>query len=117
MVRWLGLRTPDAGPWAHPCSGDGVPHAVLKTPCATAKTRHPAWGFPEGPPAMPGDTGLVPGLAGSHMPQGDPAHEPQLLSLSAQSLCPMTREATDVKSPHMGLEGSPGLGGEALTQR
>ena len=54
MVQWLGLRTPDAGPWAHPCSGDGVPHAVLKTPCATAKTRHPAWGFPEGPPTMVG---------------------------------------------------------------
>ena len=42
-------------------------------------------GFPGGtvvknPPANAGDTGSSPGLGGSHMPQSNEAHAPQLLS-------------------------------------
>ena len=86
---------------------DAMCHSKDPTPCL---------GLPRRPAYHGRDAGFVPGLGGSHVPQGNPAHEPQLLSLSAQSLCSMTREATNVKSPHTGLEGSPGLGGEALAQ-
>ena len=44
------------------------------------------WDFPGGavvksPPANAGDTGLSPGLGGSHMPRSDWARVPQLLGL------------------------------------
>ena len=56
-------------------------------------------GFPGGAvvenlPANAGDTGLSPGLGGSHMPRSNRAREPQLLSLCIWSLCSATREAT-----------------------
>ncbi|KAJ8789312.1 hypothetical protein J1605_021839 [Eschrichtius robustus] len=49
-------------------------------------------GFPGGAvveslPADAGDTGLSPGLGGSHMPRSNWAREPQLLSLRVWSLC------------------------------
>ena len=50
-------------------------------------------------PANAGDTGLGPGLGGSHMPRSSWAHEPQLLSLSVWSLCSATREAAIVGGP------------------
>ena len=71
VVPWLGLCAPDAGGWARPCSGGRVPHAAPKSPPATAKTRDPAGGFPEDLPAIAQEAGLVPGLGGSHVLQGD----------------------------------------------
>ena len=50
-------------------------------------------------PANAGDTGSSPGLGGSHMPRGNWAREPQLLSLRVWSLCSATREAAIVKRP------------------
>ena len=63
-----------------------------------------AVGFPGGAvvenlPANAGDTGSSPGLARSHMPRSNWAHEPQLLSLCVWSLCSATREAVIVKRP------------------
>ena len=62
-------------------------------------------GFPGGAvvenlPANAGDTGLSPGLGGSHMPWSNWAHELQLLSLSIWSLCSATSEAAIVRGPH-----------------
>ena len=48
-------------------------------------------------PANAGDTGSSPGLGGSHMPQRNWAHEPQLLSLRVWSLCSASREAAIVR--------------------
>ena len=46
------------------------------------------------PPANAGDTGSIPGLGRSHMPQSNKAHVPQLLSLHARVHKPQ------VLSPH-----------------
>ena len=58
-------------------------------------------GFPGGsgvrnPPARVGDRGLVPDLGRSHLPQGNKAHAPQLLSL-----CCRAREPQLLKSTHL----------------
>ena len=37
------------------------------------------------PPANAGDMGLIPGLGRSHMPRGNEAHAPQLLSLHSRA--------------------------------
>ena len=81
-------------------------------------------GFPggavvENPPANAGDTGSSPGLGRSHMPQGDWAHEPQLLSLRIWSLCSATREATMVRGPRTAMKSGPHLPQleKALTQK
>ena len=37
------------------------------------------------PPASAGDTGSIPGLGRSHMPQSSKAHAPQLLSLRSRA--------------------------------
>ena len=50
-------------------------------------------------PANAGDTGSSPGLGGSHMPQCNWAHEPQLLSLCVWSLCSATRRGHDSERP------------------
>ena len=53
----------------------------------------------KGPSCNAGDTGLSPGLGGSHMPQGNWASESQLLKPShPESLCSSTSEATAVRS-------------------
>ena len=83
-------------------------------------------GFPGGAvvdnlPASAGDTGLSPGLGGSHMPRSnwgpcvtitEPAPgacEPQLLSLRIWSLCSATREAAIVKGPRTAMKSGPPL--------
>ena len=81
-------------------------------------------GFPGGavverPPADAGDTGSSPGLGGSHMPQSDWAHEPQLLNLRICSLCSATGEAATVRGPRTVMKSgtrSPQLE-EALAQK
>ena len=54
-------------------------------------------------PAGAGDTGSSPGLGGSHMPQGNWAREPQLLSLR------VWREAAIVRGPRTAMRGGPRL--------
>ena len=71
-------------------------------------------GFPGGAvvenlPADVGDTGSSPGLERSHMPQSNWAHEPQLLSLHAWSLCSATREAAIVRGPRTTMKSGPRL--------
>ena len=61
-------------------------------------------GFPGGAvvenlPANAGDTGLSPGLGGSHMPWSNWARGPQLLSLHVWSLCLATGGAALVRGP------------------
>ena len=65
-------------------------------------------GFPGGAvvenlPVDGGDTGSGPGLGGSHMPWGNWAREPQLLSLRVWSLCSATREAAMVRGPRTAM--------------
>ena len=76
-------------------------------------TKQTQMGFPGGAvvenlPANAGDTGSSPGLGGSHMPQSNWAHEPQLLSLRVWSLC-STREATIVRGPRTAMKSDPRL--------
>ena len=52
------------------------------------------------------DTGSIPGLERSHMPQGSYARVQPLLSLRAQSLC-ATRGASAMRSPRTATESSP----------
>ena len=71
-------------------------------------------GFPGGAvveslPANAGDTGLGPGLGGSHMLRSNWAREPQLLSLRIWSLCSATREATTVRGPRAAMRSGPRL--------
>ena len=71
-------------------------------------------GFPGGAvveslPANAGDTGLSPGLGGSHMPRSSWTREPQLLSLSVWSLCSATREAAIVRGPRSAMKSGPRL--------
>ena len=70
-------------------------------------------GFPGGAvvenlPANAGDTGLSPGLGGSHVPQSSWAREPQLLSLRIWSLCSATREAA-MRGPRTAMKSGPRL--------
>ena len=58
-------------------------------------------------PADAGDTGLSPGLGGSHMLWSNLAHEPQLLSLRVWSLCSATREAAIVRGPRPVMKSGP----------
>ena len=81
-------------------------------------------GFPGGAvveslPASTGDTGLSPGLGGSHMPRSGWAREPQLLSLRVWSLCSATREAAIVRGPRTAMKSGPRLPQlrEALAQK
>ena len=55
-------------------------------------------------PANAGDTGLSPGLGGSHMPRSGWARESQLLSLGVWSLCSATREAAMVGGPRTAIK-------------
>ena len=69
-------------------------------------------GFPGGAvvenlPANAGDTGSSPGLGRSHMPRGNWAREPQLLSLRVWSLCSATREAAMVRGPRTAMKSGP----------
>ena len=69
-------------------------------------------GFPGGAgveslPANAGDAGSSPGLGRSHMPRSNWAHEPQLLSLRAWSLCSTTREAANERPAHRDEERPP----------
>ena len=69
-------------------------------------------GFPGGAvveslPANAGDTGLSPGLGGSHMPRSNWAREPQPLSLRVWSLCSATREAAVVRGPSSAMRSGP----------
>ena len=71
-------------------------------------------GFPGGAvvetlPANAGDTGLGPGLGGSHMPRSNWAREPQLLSLRVWSLCSATREAAIVRGLRTAMKSGPPL--------
>ena len=71
-------------------------------------------GFPGGAvvenlPANAGDTGSSPGLGRSHMPRGNWAREPLLLSLRVWSLCSATREAAIVRGPHTAIKEWPRL--------
>ena len=81
-------------------------------------------GFPGGAvvenlPASAGDTGLSPGLGGSHMPGSNWAREPQLLSLRVWSLCSATGEAAMVRGPCTAVMSDPLLPQleEALAQK
>ena len=72
------------------------------------------WGFPGGAvvenvPANAGDTGSSPGLGRSHMPRGNWAREPQLLSLRVWSLCSATGEAAIVRGPRTAMKSGPHL--------
>ena len=58
-------------------------------------------------PANAGDTGSSPGLGRSHMPRGNWAHEPQLLSLRDWSLCSATREAVMVRGLRTAMTSGP----------
>ena len=60
-------------------------------------------------PANAGDTGSIPGLGRSHMPQSNWAREPQLLSLRVWSLCSATREAAIVRGPRTAMKSGPHL--------
>ena len=69
-------------------------------------------GFPGGAvvgslPANSGDTGSGPGLGRSHVPRGNWACEPQLLSLRVWSLCSATREAAIVRGPRTAMKSGP----------
>ena len=71
-------------------------------------------GFPGGAvvenlPANAGATGWSPGLGRSHMPRGNRAREPQLLSLRVWSLCSATREATILRGPRTAVKSGPHL--------
>ena len=58
-------------------------------------------------PANAGDTGLSPGLEGSHMPRSNWAREPQLLSLRIWSLCSAIAEAAIVRGPRTAMKSGP----------
>ena len=58
-------------------------------------------------PANAGDTGLSPGLGGSHVPRGSWAREPQLLSLRVWSLCSAATEAVIVRGPRTAMKSGP----------
>ena len=60
-------------------------------------------------PVNAGDTGLSPGLGGSHMPWSNWAREPQLLSLHVWSLCSATGEAAIVRGPRTAMRSGPRL--------
>ena len=69
-------------------------------------------GFPGGAvvenlPANAGDTGSSPGLGRSHMPRGNWAREPQLLSLRVWSLCSTTRQAATERGPCATMKSGP----------
>ena len=81
-------------------------------------------GFPGGAvvgslPANAGDTGSSPGLGRSHMPWGNWARGPQLLSLRVWSLCSAIREAAMVRGPRTAMKSGPCLPqlGKALAQK
>ena len=81
-------------------------------------------GFPGGAvvenlPANAGDTGSSPGLGRSHMPGGNWAREPQLLSLRVWSLCSATGEAEIMRGPRTAMKSGPHLPQleKALTQK
>ena len=63
----------------------------------------------ENMPANAGDTGSSPGLGRSHMPRGNWAREPQLLSLRVWSLCPATGGAAIVRGPRTTMKSGPRL--------
>ena len=97
---------------------------MLKTPNTYLPLNIYFRGFPGGAavenlPANAGDTGSSPGLGGSHVPQGNWAREPQLLSLRIWSLCSATREAAIVRGPRNTVKSGPHLPQleRALTQR
>ena len=60
-------------------------------------------------PANAGDMGSSPGLGRSHMPRGNWAREPQLLSLRVWSVCSATREAATVRGPCTAMKSGPRL--------
>ena len=60
-------------------------------------------------PANAGDTGLSPGLGGSHVPWSNWAREPQLLSLRVWSMCSTAGEAAMVRGPRTAMKSGPRL--------
>ena len=60
-------------------------------------------------PANAGDAGSSPGLGGSHVPRGNWACEPQLLSLHVWSLCSAIGEAAIVRGPRTAMKSGPRL--------
>ena len=60
-------------------------------------------------PANAGDTGLSPGLGGSHVPWSNWAREPQLLSLRVWSMCSAAGEAAMVRGPRTAMKSGPRL--------
>ena len=70
-------------------------------------------------PAGAGDTGSGPGPGRSHMLRSNWAHEPQLLSLRAWSLCSTTRKAAIVRGLRTAMKSGPHLPQleEALAQK
>ena len=126
----------------HLLSGHMYPLAIVSVliPCKLAheKKSHLSWrlpeafsfrkatalGFPGGAvvetlPANAGDTGLSPGLGGSHMPLSNWARAPQLLSLRVWSLCSAIGEAAIVRGPRTAMKSGPCLRQmeEALAQK
>ena len=70
--------------------------------------------FPDGPvikspPANSGDTGLIPGLGRSHMPRGNLACVPQLLSPYSRACAPQQEKPSQWEAHALQLE-------KALTQ-
>ena len=60
-------------------------------------------------PASAGDTGSSPGLGRSHVPRGNWAREPQLLSLRVWSLCPAVGGAAIMRGPRTAMKSGPRL--------
>ena len=77
------------------------PQAIFKSTPAVHCLGVPGGLGVKNPPAHVGDTGLTPGLGGSHMPQGNYVHVLQLLSLCS------TREVTATRSPRNTTKRSP----------
>ena len=84
----------------------------MKKEGSEAFSKLPFQGFPGGAvvedlPASAGDTGLSPGLGGSHMSRSGWAREPQLLSLRVWSLCSAMRDRDSERPVHSDEEWPP----------
>ena len=80
--------------------------------CLRVVSKKSSLGLPGGAvvenlPANARGTGSSPGLGRSHMPRGNWAREPQLLSMRVWSLCSATREAAILKGPRTAMKSGP----------
>ena len=87
-------------------------YLIFRRVKSCAKVHNP--GFPGGAvvknlPANAAHTGSSPGLGRSHVPRGNWAREPQLLSLRVWSLCSATRESAIMRGPRTAMKCGPRL--------